>query len=75
MTPETVADPYNVRFRGGRLDPYRVAVLYGITHPALQQALKKLLRLGQKHKTEDEDAQEVITSMQRFLEMRQEDLL
>lgn len=68
-----MSDPYAITFQGARLDPYRIAALYGITHPALQQALKKLLRLGQKHKTVEEDAAEVITSMQRFLEMREED--
>lgn len=67
------SDPYNVRFRGGKLDPYRVARLFGITDPALAQALKKLLRSGRKHKDLVQDILEVISSCQRFLEMEQED--
>lgn len=66
-------DPYCVFHKGELIDPYRVARLFGITDPALAQALKKLLRSGRKHKTVTEDINEVITSCQRFLAMNAED--
>lgn len=66
-------DPYGVVFNGVKLDPYRVADAFQITHPALAQALKKLLRCGAKHKTAEEDVREVMSSCQRFLDMKAEE--
>jgi hypothetical protein len=66
-------DPYNINFNGHKLDPYRVIDLFQITNPALQQAVKKLLRCGSKHKTAEEDARDCITSCQRFLDMKAEE--
>ena len=68
-------DPYNVSFAGQKLDPYRVIELFQITHPAIQQVIKKALRMGAKHKTQEEDAKDIITSAQRFLDMLREDEL
>lgn len=65
-------DPYNVRIGGVKADPYRIARAYNLGG-AEAQALKKLLRMGTKHKSRLEDAQEVITTMQRVIEMDQED--
>lgn len=67
-------DPYDVRIGGVKADPYRIARAYGLGG-AEAQALKKLLRLGAKHKTRAEDAREVITTMERVIEMDAEDSL
>lgn len=65
-------DPYNVPFAGAKLDPYRVIELFRISHPAIQQAIKKLLRCGGKHKTTAQDVEDAITSLQRWQEMEEE---
>lgn len=65
-------DPYTVEWRGGLLDPYRIADLYGLG-PALAQALKKLLRMGRKHKSAKQDAEEVASTLARYAEMKEED--
>ena len=59
-------DPYAVTIGGVKADPYRIARAYGITDPAIFQALKKLLRCGRKHKTIAEDVREAITSLERW---------
>lgn len=64
---------YNQQYNGVKLDPYRVLKVYEITDPAIQHAVKKLLRLGKGAKTEITDVQEAIESLQRFIEMRDED--
>ena len=65
---------YNKRINGVKCDPYRILDIYGITHPAHQHAVKKLLRAGHDpHQTIDEDIQEVIDALLRFQEMRQEE--
>lgn len=66
-------DPYNVPFEGNKLDPYRVCELFQISSPAIQQAVKKLLRCGHKHKDADKDVEQAITSLERYQEMRRED--
>ena len=66
-------DPYNVNFNGHKLDPYRVIDIFQIKHPAMQQIVKKALRQGAKHKDEEEDAREIISSAQRFLDMKAEE--
>ena len=64
---------YRYEFKGVKLDPYRIMDLYKITHPAHQHALKKLLRAGRSVKDQKQDIQEVIDSLNRWLEMMQED--
>ena len=44
MTP----DYYNKTFKGIKLDPYRIASLYGINGGPREHILKKLLRGGDK---------------------------
>ena len=66
-------DPYRITVKGVIIDPYRIAVLYGLD-PVLGQALKKLLRVGRKHKSAERDVDEVISTCQRWLEIRREDL-
>lgn len=70
---KTAFDPYNVQWRGGKLDPMRVVDLFQVTEMGVSQAIKKLLRLGGKHKTKRKDLEEAITSLQRTIEMMDED--
>ena len=64
-------DPYKIKIGGVVADPYRIAIEYGLDS-ILGQALKKILRCGRKHKSAEEDAREVITTMERWLEIQQE---
>lgn len=60
-------------YQGVRLDPYRILDVYGITHPAQQHAIKKLLRAGRGAKSLETDLREVIHSIERHLAMLTED--
>jgi hypothetical protein len=64
---------YRFSFRGVKLDPYRIMQVYGITHPAQQHAIKKLLRAGGSVKTLAQDIDEVILSLNRWKEMLDEE--
>ena len=56
------------------VDVYRVLVLFGVTNPCLQHAIKKLLCAGQRGiKDQKQDVQEAIASLVRYLEMQTED--
>lgn len=56
------------------IDVYRVIDLFAVEHPAMQHALKKVLAAGERGaKSQTQDAQEAIDSLQRFLEMKTED--
>ncbi len=56
------------------VDVYRVLVLFGVTNPCLQHAIKKLLCAGQRgNKDQKRDVQEAIASLVRYLEMQTED--
>ena len=56
------------------IDIYRVLLLFGVTDPCLQHAIKKLLCAGQRGvKDQKQDVQEAIASLLRHLEMRTED--
>lgn len=70
---EPTAPYYRHSFRGAKLDIYRILLVYGITHPAQQHAIKKLLRAGKGVKSLERDIQEVIDSLERWREMIQED--
>ena len=63
---------YDFTYKGIKLDPYRILEVYGITHPAQQHAIKKLLRAGKSVKTLERDIGEVIESLTRWLEMNAE---
>jgi len=69
MTPEV----YNRKYKTHKLDPYRILRLYEITDPAIQHAIKKLLRCGRAHKPMIQDIQEVIDTLHRWQEMEKED--
>lgn len=57
------------------IDVYRVIRLFNITDPCIQHALKKLLVAGGRGAGKDitKDLQEVIDSLERWKEMREED--
>jgi hypothetical protein len=66
-------NPYVRVFQGVEIDIYRVLKLWGITEPGVQHALKKLLRRGRADKTPKQDLQDAIISLQRTVEMMEED--
>jgi hypothetical protein len=56
------------------IDVYRVLILFGVTDPCIQHAIKKLLCAGNRGvKDELKDVQEAISSLLRYLEMQTED--
>lgn len=56
------------------IDVYRVLILFGVTDPCLQHAIKKLLCAGKRGvKDELKDVQEAISSLLRHLEIKTED--
>lgn len=57
-----------------KIDVYRLILLYKIDHPAIQHALKKVLAAGARGaKSEEQDVQEAIDSLERWKQMRAED--
>ena len=64
---------YQYSYKGIKLDPYRILSVYGVTCPAMQHAIKKLLRAGNSVKDLEQDIQEVIDTLKRKLEMLKED--
>ena len=56
------------------VDVYRVLLLFGVSDPCLQHAIKKLLVAGGRGaKSADKDVREAIATMQRWVEMREEE--
>lgn len=57
------------------IDVYRVLQLFGVTDPAIQHAVKKLLVAGGRGGGKDitRDVQEAIDTLERFLDMRREE--
>lgn len=65
---------YRFHYKGIKLDPYRIFTVYGITCPAMQHAIKKLLCAGNRGaKSLEQDIDEAIVSLQRKKEMMRED--
>lgn len=64
---------YRKSFNGVRLDPYRILQVYGISHPAHQHAIKKLLRAGTSIKSLRDDIDEVKMTLDRWIEMMNEE--
>lgn len=65
---------YNKVYKGIKLDPYRIAEIYGITDHAMFQALKKLLAAGQRgDKDFRQDLLEARNAIERKIEMIGED--
>ena len=56
------------------LDVYRVINIFGVSDPCIQHALKKLLCSGVRgHKDQTKDIQDVIDTLERWKQMRNED--
>ena len=70
---KSIGKYYMYDYKGIRIDPYRILSVYGIVCPAMQHAIKKLLRCGKSIKTEREDILEVMSTLERKLEMLNED--
>lgn len=71
--PQIYADShYKFSFGGVKMDPYRILDVYGISHPAQQHAIKKLLRAGKSVKSLRQDVEEVQMTLTRWLEMMDE---
>lgn len=71
--PVNVGKHYSFTYRGFKIDPYRIFAIYGITEGPQQHAIKKLLRAGKSVKDLEQDVTEVISSLNRWLEMMRED--
>ena len=66
---------YQYFYKGIKLDPYRIIEVYKITHPAHQQAVKKILRAGASIKDLNQDINETIEALQRWKEMILEEMV
>lgn len=56
------------------IDVYRLLEMFEVTNPAIQHAVKKLLVAGGRgHKDLDKDVKEAIVSLNRWIEMREEE--
>ena len=74
MKPQLTPDYYDYVFNGVKIDPYRILEVYEVHHPALQHAIKKLLRSGRKEgQSIIDDVRESISALQRYLEMMEEE--
>lgn len=59
-----------------KLDVYRVLELFEVKSPAIQHAIKKLLAAGKRgSKTMQKDVEEAVISLERWLDMKEEDNL
>lgn len=53
------------------IDVYRLCKLFNVTDPCIQHAVKKLLCAGKRGaKSESQDVQEAIDTLQRYQEMK-----
>lgn len=64
---------YKFQYKGITLDPYRIFRIYGITDPEQQHSIKKLLRAGKSIKPLKQDILEVIMTLNRWVEIIEED--
>lgn len=73
FSDDPTPDYYRYMYKGLKIDPYRIMVLYDITHPAHQQALKKILRAGRGDRNLEDDILGVMSALERWLEMIREE--
>lgn len=64
---------YRKEYKGVKLDPYRVAAIYGLTGGPREHALKKLLRGTEKGDSPLKVIREVRDALDRWEEMLVED--
>lgn len=61
---------YKVRIKGAEVDVYDILVAYEIVNPAIQHAVKKLLKAGKRgYKDKTQDYNEAIQSIERAKEL------
>ena len=70
---KTYIKHYDMHYRGVKIDPYRLFLIYQITNPAQQHAIKKLLRAGTSVKPLVQDIDETIATLNRWKEIILED--
>lgn len=68
-----IPDKYNKEYKGHKIDPYRIAKMYGIEHPCQFHVIKKLLRAGWSEKTTLQEIEDCIATLYRWKEMMIED--
>lgn len=71
--PKPLGKHYKYTYKGIKLDPYRIFRVYNISAPEQQHAIKKLLRAGNSIKDLQQDIQEVIMTLNRWIEIIEED--
>lgn len=71
--PKDNGEHYRFEYDGVKLDPARIALVYGITHPIQIGMLKKVLRAGTAHKSLREDLEDIKQAVDRYVEMLDED--
>ncbi len=64
---------YRYEYKGIKLDPARIQLVYGATHPLQGAIIKKALRAGSGHKNLIEDIDDIICAAERWKEMIEED--
>ena len=70
---ECINNKYSVKCKGVDIDVYNVLKAFKVTDPAIQHAVKKLLKPGQRGvKTKEQDLQEAIKSIERSIELMSE---
>lgn len=73
MIRDDTGKHYRYEYKGIKLDPARIQLIYGATHPMQISILKKALRWGSAHKSLVKDLKDIITAAERALEMIEED--
>lgn len=67
---ESSVNKYARNFKGSKIDVYDVLMLWDVTNPAIQHAIKKLLQPGKRgHKDMETDLKEALRSVERAIEL------
>jgi len=67
---ETKTNKYKVDCKGVDVDVYDVLMAFKVTNPAIQHAIKKLLKGGERgYKNEAQDYSEAVQSINRGIEL------
>ena len=64
---------YDKRYKGIKLDPYRIAAVYCMRGGPREQIMKKCLRFTDKGQTEQQVVAEISDALQRWKDMLEED--
>ena len=74
MIDVDAGEHYRFQYKGIKLDPFRIALIYEIDDAAQFTILKKALCMGQRgYKDLEQDLKDIICAAQRKLEMLKED--